>query len=173
MMDASVTYSSWREYYKNEFIDPQNVEYYDAAANSSMNARWQFKLSGLYQFPFGINFSTVFRAREGYVRGTYANASRPGIGTRGIYGNPDGGGKYGDIRMPTFYEIDLRLEKAFQISEKSRVVISADSFNAFNYAHVLSRQDYIGRAGTPNEQFGRALRILNPRVFRFGIRFEL
>jgi len=173
MMDASVTYSDWTEYYENEFIDPQNVEYYDGAANSSMNARWQLKLSGLYQFPFGINFSTVFRAREGYVRGTYANASRPGIGTRGIYGNPDGGGKYGDIRMPTFYEIDLRLEKAFQISEKSRVVISADSFNAFNYAHVLSRQDYIGRAGTPNEQFGRALRILNPRVFRFGIRFEL
>ena len=44
--------------------------------------------------------------------------------------------------------------------------------HAFNYAHTLSQQDFIGTASTPNDQFGRTLRILNPRVFRFGVRFE-
>lgn len=167
MMNASFTLSSWKEYYENDVIDPQNITYYDGAANSSMNSRWQFKLSGLYQFPFGVNLSMVFRAREGYVRGTYVMANRPNIGFARVYGNPDGGGKFGDERLPNFYEIDLRIEKPFQIAEKSRVILSADAFNAFNNDHVLSRQDLI-----TSTIFDRPTRILDPRVFRFGVRFE-
>lgn len=168
MLDASFTYSSWKAHYEGEFIDPQNVTYFDGGANASMNSRWQFKLSGLYQLPLGINIGGVFRAREGYVRGTYLRVTGvPGIGTRTVYGNPDGGGKYGDMRLPAFYELDLRLEKVFQVSERSRVLLSADAFNALNYAHVLARQDLI-----TSTIFGRQTRILNPRVFRFGVRFE-
>jgi len=168
MMDASFTYSTWKEYYEGDYIDPQNLEYYDGAANQSMNARWQFKLSGLYQFPFGINAGCVFRAREGYVRGTSVRVTKvPGIGTRTVMGNPDSGGKYGDVRYPNFYELDLRIEKAFQITETSKVTMSCDAFNALNYSHTLATQDLI-----TSDIFGRATRILNPRVFRFGIRFE-
>ena len=168
MMDASVTLSQWKDHYKGDFTDPQNVTYYDLGANSSMNSRWQVKFSGLYQLPYGINVSTVFRAREGYVRGTYVTVSDiPQIGSRTVYGDPDGGGRYGDVRLPTFYQLDLRLEKVFRVSDRSRMTISADSFNSFNSALVLSRQDLI-----TSTIFGRPTQILNPRVFRFGARFD-
>ena len=168
MLDASVTMSSWKDKYNGEYIDPQNLEYYDGAANSWMNARWQVKIAGLYQLPFSINFSMVFRAREGYVRGTYANfPDVPNVGNRAVYGGPGGGGKYGDERLPNFYEFDFRLEKVFLVTEKMRVTLAADCFNAMNYAHVLARQNLL-----TSTIFDRPTNILNPRVFRFGARFE-
>jgi hypothetical protein len=178
MLDASVTLSSWKDHYKGEYTDPQNVTYYDLGANSSMNSRWQVKISGLYQLPYDINLSTVFRAREGYVRGTYVRISDiPNIGSRSVYGNLDGGGKYGDQRLPSFYEIDLRIEKVFKVSERSRVTLSAESFNAFNSPLVLARQNLMssftwGDTPVTNVAFGRTTNILNPRVFRFGARFD-
>ncbi len=168
MLDASVTVSSWKDKYKGEYIDPQNITYYDGAANNWMNARWQLKIAGLYQFPYSINFSMVFRAREGYVRSTYANyIDVPNIGTRGVYGSSGGGGIFGDERLPNFYEFDFRLEKVFQIAEKFRVTLAADCFNAMNNSHYLAQQNLL-----TSDIYGRATNILNPRVFRFGARFE-
>jgi hypothetical protein len=168
MLDASVTISSWKEKYNGEFINPQNIPYYDGAANNWMNSRWQVKIAGLYQFPYAINFSMVFRAREGYVRSTYANFTDiPNVGTSAVYGSPGGGGVFGDERLPDFYEFDFRLEKVFSISEKMRVTIAADCFNAMNYAHTLAQQNLL-----TSDIYGRPTNILNPRVFRFGARFE-
>jgi hypothetical protein len=167
MLDASLTYADWTNFYKGDFTDPQNVEYFDGAAYSWMTSRWQAKISGMYQFPWGINGAWVFRAREGYVRGTYLRVARPGMGTGIIYGSPSGGGKYGDTRLPNFYELDLRIEKVIGVGERSRVVIAADAFNAINNAHALASQDLITSA-----IYGRTTKILNPRCYRFGIRYE-
>ncbi len=162
MLDTSFTLSDWKYYYKDEYIDPHNVSYYDKAVSSSMNSTWQFKFSGLYQLPFGVNLSAVFRAREGYVRDTYVREYRPNIGTQSFYDGPRG-----DNRLPTFYELDFRLEKVFTLSTTSRVVFAVDAFNALNSAHVLAQQNLI-----TSDIFNRTTQILNPRVFRFGIRFE-
>jgi hypothetical protein len=168
MLDASVTLSSWKEHYKGDFTNPQNIVYYDLGANNSMNSRWQVKVSGLYQLPLDINLRTVFRAREGYVRGTYVSVyDIPNLGSASVLGDPTGSGKYGDERLPAFYELDLRIEKAFRVSDKARVTIGIDSFNAFNNAVVLSRQDLM-----TSTIFGRPTSILNPRLFRFGARFD-
>jgi hypothetical protein len=167
MLDASFTLSDWKFYYKGDIIDPQNVSFYEGGANSTMNSRWQFKISGLYQLPYGVNLSAVFRAREGYIRTPYTVVSRPNIGTQNFYQ-----GVLGDTRLPNFYEADLRLEKMFNLSSTSRVIVAVDSFNATNSSHVLAVQDYLGVSGDPNPIFGRTTRILNPRVFRFGVRFE-
>lgn len=162
MLDTSFTLSDWKFFYKGDIIDPQNVSFYNGAVNSTMNSRWQFKLSGLYQLPFGLNVSTVFRAREGYVRAPYARAYRENIGTSTFYD-----GVMGDLRLPNFYELDFRIEKIFNLSDTSRVILAVDAFNALNSALVLARQDLI-----TSSIYDRTTRILNPRVFRFGIRFE-
>jgi hypothetical protein len=167
MLDASFTLTSWKLHYKGDYTDPETVAYFEGGSNSWLNSRWQLKCSGLYQFPLGINASWVFRAREGYVRGTYLRVDRPGMGMSTIYGLSTGGGKYGDTRLPNFYELDFRIEKVFQLSEKSKIVVAADAFNALNNAHVLSEQDLI-----TSDIFGRTTKILNPRLFRFGVRFE-
>ena len=162
MLDASFTYSSWKRHYGGDYSDPHNIPYYDGGVNSWMNSRWQFKVSGLYQFPFGLNASWVFRAREGYVLDHYVSEYRPGYSTQRFYTDVRG-----DNRLPNFYELDFRLEYVFRVFENARVVVSADAFNALNSAHELDQDQYID-----SSRFGKVTKILNPRVFRFGIRFD-
>ena len=59
------------------------------------------------------------------------------------------------------------LEKVFTITETSTVIISADAFNITNSAHVLKEEPSLTA-----DEYGDPLRILNPRVIRFGIRFN-
>jgi hypothetical protein len=191
MMSGSFTYSDWKRYYKGEYlglIDDvfaddvkngiNNEEYFEggvAAYESGgsgvegifVNSRWQFKLSGLYQLPLGITFSGVFLAREGFVKPTYVLVDMLELGINELYGNPDGGGKFGDERLPAFWVLNFRLEKVFEISEGTRVVLAADAFNITNSAHSLKKETSID-----SPDFDKDLRILNPRVFRFGIRFN-
>ncbi|MFZ2052615.1 MAG: carboxypeptidase regulatory-like domain-containing protein [Candidatus Aminicenantales bacterium] len=178
MMDASFTYSDWKQHYKGDIVDPTNIEYYDGGVVAPgsggsgltgiyVNSRWMGKLSGLVQFPYGINFSSVIVAREGYVKLTDVRVYRPGIGYGSIYGSPGGGGKFGDERLPTFWVINFRLEKLFQIGDAATVALGIDAFNVTNSAHALKQETRI-----TSDNFGRDLRILNPRVFRFGARFS-
>jgi hypothetical protein len=90
------------------------------------------------------------------------------LGINELYGNPEGGGKFGDERLPAFWVLNFRLEKNFQITETSFVVLSADAFNVTNSAHSLKRETSMEDL----DLFNKDLRILNPRVFRFGIRFN-
>ncbi len=84
-----------------------------------------------------------------------------------IYGSPGGGGKFGDERLPAFWELNFRLEKVFQVGETSTVTVAVDAFNITNSAHALKREM---RIDAPT--FGQDQRILNPRVLRFGVRFN-
>jgi hypothetical protein len=178
MLDASFTYSDWKQHYNGDVVDPTNVEYYDGGVVAPgsggsgltgiyVNSRWQGKLSGLVQLPYGVNFSAVAVAREGYVKLTDVRVTRPGIGVSSIYGSPNGGGKFGDERLPTFWVVNLRLEKLFRIGDMGTVALAVDGFNITNSAHALKQQTRI-----TSTNYGQDLRILNPRVFRFGIRFN-
>ncbi len=178
MLDASFTYSDWKSHYEGDYYDPTNVEYYDGGVVAPgsggsglsgiyVNSRWQGKLSGLVQLPYGVNFSGVFVAREGYVKLTDVRVTRPGVGVSSIYGSPNGGGQFGDERLPAFWVLNLRLEKLFRIGDMGTVALAVDGFNITNGATALKQQTRI-----TSENYGQDLRILNPRVFRFGIRFN-
>ena len=69
--------------------------------------------------------------------------------------------------MDPFYELDFRVEKVFQIFDTAKVVISADAFNALNSHLELNRDQLI-----TSSRYDTVNKILNPRVFRFGIRFD-
>jgi hypothetical protein len=178
LLDASFTLSDWKQHTEGDYTDPMNVEYYDGGVVAPgsggsglsgiyVNARWQFKLSGLYQLPYGINISGVFTSRDGYVKRTDVLVYRPGIGYAGLYGSPNGGGKFGDERLPAFWVLNLRLEKVFMVSDTSSVTVAVDAFNITNSAHALKEQTRMSAS-----DFGQELRILNPRLFRFGVRFN-
>jgi len=64
--------------------------------------------------------------------------------------------------------LDFRLEKVFQMGESSRVVVFMDAFNALNNNHTLDQETYL----EDQDSFGKTIKILNPRVFRFGVRFD-
>jgi hypothetical protein len=193
MMGGSFTYADWRRHWEGEYLGQlhdvfdewmdyglNNQAYFDGGvvapetSGSGMqdifvNSRWNFKLSGLIQLPLGFDFSGVITAREGYVKPNYVMVDAPGqgLGSIELYGREDGTGKFGDDRLPAFWMINLRLEKTFDVSESSTVTIAADAFNLTNSAHALQQETQIT---SPN--FGRDLRILNPRIFRLGIRFN-
>jgi len=191
MLNTSFTFSDWRRYYEGEYLGTvfdmlypdmnyglSNQEYFDSGVVAPesggsgeryiySNTRWIFKLSGLYQMPLGFNLSGSINAREGYVYATHVLVQMPGIGFEELYGSPDGKGKYGDERLPTFWVINMRLEKVFPISEGSSVTFSADVFNLTNSAHALKKERRLD-----SDNFGQAQQILSPRVFRIGIRFN-
>jgi hypothetical protein len=191
MMTGSFGWSDWRRNYKGEYLGRiddmlagevndgmNNVDYFDkgvVAVESEgsgiqdiyVNSRWNLKLSGLYQFPLGINLSCVFMARDGYVNPNYVIVNAPGIGPVELYGSTEGGEKYGDDRLPVYYMLNMRLEKTFQVSDTSVVALALDAFNVTNAAHSLKQELQI-TAPT----FGQDLRILNPRVFKLSIRYN-
>jgi hypothetical protein len=91
----------------------------------------------------------------------------PGIGTDYLYGAPNAGGKYGDVRLPNYYILNLRLEKTFPMFEVGHVALAVDAFNLLNSAHPAKMENSVG-----SEDYGLHLQILNPRVFRAGVRFS-
>lgn len=182
MLDGSFTLSNWKYFHgnpKSDWYDITNWDFYEAGvvapqsggsgiSNVWVNARWMFKMAGLYQFPFGISGAFAFQAREGYVYPPFNQIYRWGFGWTNIYSNEIGEiGKFGDQRLPNFYQLSLRAEKTFTVTDKLRFTVAADCFNVFNSAQALEKQ-----ARLTSSRFGMTQRILNPRVFRVGVRIE-
>jgi hypothetical protein len=185
MLDGSFTWSDWKYYHGNAKsvwpYDLTNYDYYEGGVIAPqsggsgitdvyVNSRWMVKLSGLYQFPYGIAMSFAFNGREGYVYPPYVWIYRSNIAWTQINANAEGQiGKFGGKRLPSFYELNLRVEKTFKISDTLRTTVSVDCFNIFNSATSLSVQ---AQLDATDPAFGQTLRILNPRVFRAGVRID-
>jgi len=180
MLDGSFTLSSWKYYYNGDYnYDLTNHPFYEGGViapqsggsgitNVFVNAPWMAKLTGLYQLPWGINIAGTFIARSGYVVPPFNQIYRSNVGWTNIYANEKGTvGKFGDTRLPNFFELNARIEKMFNITDTMTVTVAADAFNAFNSNTTLSMQ-----ARLTSTVYGRTLRIINPRVFRFGVRIN-
>lgn len=181
MLDGSFTLSRWTWHSNGDYnLNLNNYDFFDGGVlapqsggsgitNVFVNSRWMAKIAGLYQFPYGINASFTFTAREGYVVRYFTRVPGvPRVGTVELYGHKDGSAtKFGDDRLPTFYELNFRVEKVFNITETASVVVAADAFNVLNNNHTLAIDN---RLLSPTEGLSR--RILNPRVFRFGVQFR-
>jgi hypothetical protein len=183
MLDASFTYADWKANYSKADYgysggtngDLTNYEYFNGAVRAPavsgssglsgiyVNARWQFKLSGLYQLPWGINVTGVFQAREGYVLPFHEQVYRGGgIGWTNIYPT---GEKFGDHRLPTFWMLSLGLEKTFKVSDTVTTTLFVDGYNVTNNNTTL-----LVETNLSSSNFNEPLRILNPGIFQFGIR---
>jgi len=184
MMDGSFTLSDWKYFNGNAPTewpyDLTNYEYFEGGVVAPqsggsgisavwVNARWMAKLAGLYQFPYGISASFAFQARDGYVTPPFVEVYQDNLNYVNLNANAPGEiGKFGGRRLPNFYELSLRFEKTFNVSEKLRFSVAGDCFNVFNSATALEQLLNL-EAGS---DFGQTRRILNPRVFRAGVRVE-
>ena len=130
--------------------------------NVYVNAKWLFKLSGLYEAPWHLNLSAFYNTRQGYPQEiTVQTPSRPnGAGQIDILLNP-----VGDTRLPNYQNIDFHVERPIH-SHNMRLTPSLDVFNLSNgntIQAIRSRQN----AANANQ----IQAILAPRVVRFGIKF--
>jgi hypothetical protein len=197
MMNASVTLQDQKTHWGTDFFNPTNQWAFDgksygdwgggASGKTSvlMYTRWMVKLSGLYQLPWGFNVSGTFNAREGWKIPNYFNLYDEGAPNYAA-GTGVRIDKQNDLldSMPTFYNITFRIEKKINVGA-GRLYFMADVMNLLNSnMGIRGYSKYDGdaryRSGTVVEQQtsytypfnGLWNEVLNPRIWRFGARFE-
>jgi hypothetical protein len=95
----------------------------------------------------------------------YNQVYRDNIGWSNVYASEVGNaGKFGDTRLPSLTVVNLRLEKVFNLTETLNVAVGVDAFNLLNTNTTLSQ-----RTRLTSTAYGQTLRIVNPRVIRFGV----
>jgi hypothetical protein len=138
-----------------------------------INAKWQIITNALVELPAGFELSGAFFGREGHPRPI---VFRRVLGFEGpVRVLADQNQQLDTERLPNIYNLDLRLAKNFKVGPTS-VLLSADLFNVFNSNTELSRFRQASSAAydksTGAGAFNRLDEILNPRVFRLGLRFQ-
>ena len=174
MMNTSFSYNSAITHYGDgSYQSPNNIAVrngyqYDYATGGSgignvfVNAKWLFKLSGLYQLPYQFNVSAFYNSRQGYP---YEAAVQV------LTSLPNGGGQptiildpIGSNRLPTYQNLDLHFERPITLGT-AHFVPSMDIFNITNNNTVQAMR---GNQNASNANFIQA--IVAPRVLRFGVR---
>jgi hypothetical protein len=131
--------------------------------NVFVNAKWLFKLSGVYELPYAINVSAFYNARQGYPfeQGILTPSRNNGGNTVFVVLDP-----IGEERLPTYQNFDFHVERPVRVNNL-RFVPSADVFNLMNSNTIQAIR------GTQNAANANQIQaILAPRVVRFGIRFN-
>ncbi len=170
MMNASFTYQSYRVHYgEMRYGDPTNEALADGARPWGIpDSDWIAKLSFLYQLPWGFNIAGFANARQGFGNPQLLYAPTPEREAVGLGSNKDIlTEKPGQTRLPTFVNTDLSLTREFRLNGVGTATICVDAFNVFNFAHTLSRYAYVN-----SSRHGEIQKILNPRVIRFGLRYN-
>jgi hypothetical protein len=127
---------------------------------------YQFTANGYYQGPWGVNFGGNFVLRQGYSQMFFSNdvgTNDPVYSTKDVLVIPDKVGKY---RLPAVKSLDVRIEKQFTMG-RSTLAFDADVFNVLNSGTVLGRIYDVS-----SSKFNEVAEIMNPRIARFGLRFQ-
>ena len=192
MFNGSFTFQDQRiQYGDTGYLNPTNLwatdnKIYapDMGASSGKVAmqvftHWMVKLSGLYQLPLDFNVSFTFNARQGnpIPRGfNLVDYNAPNAYNQSIWVYTK---EFGTERLPTFMNLNLRIEKVITVGDTGRIYLMFDLFNALNSATMNRRYDYDygtyymhDGSFSPNATSGLANEILNPRIFRLGLRFQ-
>ena len=129
--------------------------------NVYVNAKWLFKLSGVYEAPYGVNVSAFYNARQGYpFEASVQSPSRlngAGIATILLDG-------VGENRLPDFQNVDVHVDRAVRIGTV-RLVPGVDIFNLLNSNTVQALQR-TQNASTANNISA----VVAPRVIRAGVK---
>jgi hypothetical protein len=129
--------------------------------NVYINAKWLFKLSGLYNLPYDVNVSAFYNARQGYPEEFALNdAVRPnGPGTILVLLN-----NVGDTRLPSYQNLDFHVDRPIKVG-MIRFLPAIDVFNLLNN-NILQ-----GVRTTQNATNANQIQAITaPRVARVGLR---
>jgi hypothetical protein len=175
MANLSFTYQDWKRYlFEDEELDLNNFNFFNkgqvapATTGSGLrdiwvNSRWMVKFTGMYQLPFGVNLTTFFQAREGNPQ-PLRRRVRLSQGNVYLY---RAGHIAGDERLPTFWMLNLGLEKTLKVTDTVTATLVLDWYNATNNQLVLKHNIEIG-ATDPGAL--RPTMWSNAGLFQFGVR---
>ncbi|MBI4475487.1 MAG: TonB-dependent receptor [Acidobacteria bacterium] len=180
--DLSPTYSS---------TDPNTVILQNVLGGSHY-WEWTGKVIGTYDFPWGIRWNTSFRSQKGEPSSrtinvnctavvnagqTCAQAGGTALGQGTISAltvEPSGSG---DNFYPTLNLWDMGVRKQLDLGEKAgKAEFMFDLFNIMNANTIqgwtVSSARTTNADGTSAPTFHRPTQILNPRIFRLGLRWS-
>jgi Carboxypeptidase regulatory-like domain len=175
MMNGSVVYNRLRHYEPdpadwlssttNVITDPTNhlpIDQISGYETGTRNGPWIGKLSGMYQFPWGINGAANFNGHSSFpFNPTIVTGNRTGsLGTVSIFINPQNAQRY-----PAVYTLDVHADKTINLGQQRRLSLNFDLFNIANNNVIL---DQVVRQNATNANNINTL--LAPRVARFGLK---
>lgn len=134
---------------------------------------WNYKLIGRYQFPWQIGTSGSYKLQSGRQWGRSVSlAATPALnlGSQTVRVEPVTAN-----RAPNVHILDLRLDKSFKFPNKfGRFTAMVDVFNLLNVGTPIVFRTQSGNvaAGEPFGNFKEILALLDPRIVRFGVRYE-
>ena len=155
------------------YTDPTNIAIFDdriSAAGSRTGSffgasRWYFKGSGMYQFGGGFSIGTFFQVREGNVIAPYVRTGFRAFGSGRVNAVQ---APFGTLRLGSYWNLDLRAEKTFDLSDRGRLHLIVDAFNLSNNDIVLATFNQIN-----STSFDRISEVQQGRTIRFGARLVL
>jgi hypothetical protein len=196
MFNGSASYQIQKSYYGDSGIgdadNPTNVwalegrpySPYIGGSSGKINqyiySRWLLKAQGLYQLPWDFNLAFTLSAREGNIIRSFVDLVDDTLP------NPNGRSYtdvdlslFGSERLDPLVNFSVRIEKVVRFGDNGRIYLMVDAFNPFNFSTMNRRYQrdlgsYNVATGiySPNSTNYQANEILNPRLLRFGIRFQ-
>ena len=140
----------------------------NAIGRFPLERRHMLQLNGYMEGPWGINIGGSFRMMSGERYTRTLNTLNAGVVLNQVQ-EVIMAEKKGSRGYPSQTILDLRLEKAFSLSGRTSFRIFADGFNILNANKAVEVQT---ESDSPVLQFDQVLAIMQPRIFRVGVKFE-
>lgn len=132
---------------------------------------WNYKLIGRYMLPLEVGISGSYKLQSGRRWGRAVSLSVPNLGAQTVRVEP-----VTSHRAPNVSIVDLRFDKSIKIpgNNGGRLTAMVDVFNLLNSDVPITFRTLTGNvaAGQPYGNFGEVTAILDPRIVRFGIRYD-
>lgn len=145
-----------------DYLDPTNHEFTNGFESGTRNGKYVGKLSALYVLPWDISAAAKFEGHTSYPFNPFIlSPNRTGsLGSTNVLLGPNN-----EQRLPTLYQLDVHVDKAFSFGGSRRFSLNFDLFNIRNSATVL------GRVARQNQSTANNVTtVLAPRVARFGVK---
>jgi carboxypeptidase family protein len=149
---------------------------------SQQDVRHTFSLTGLTDLPGGFTFSSILLTHSGLPFTPVINVDTQNDGNdvndRAIINGHVAGRN--SMRQPSFFNLDMRLLKAFKLGETKHVDVIAEGFNICRNSNKYFGPDSVSEFGTvakPSPTAGQPLfspstaRFGGPRQVELGVRF--
>ncbi len=173
MANASFDYGQTTAHFDGpgSYTDPTNLRRlddrpyaydYGSRFASWGSSSWYLKGSGRYEVSTGLSLAAFFHVRQGYVTPRSVRSNRRANGASQVDVLIE---DFGDSRLPTYWNLDLRAEKIVEVARASRLHLILDAFNVTNNDVILGRES---RVNSP--YYGRATQVLQGRTVRLGLR---